>query len=55
MSPSCRPLGLAACALFLALAPAGAAAPTLAYLYPAGARRGTTVEVTAGGAFTRWP
>ncbi len=55
MSPSCRPLPFAACALFVALAPAGAAAPTLTYLFPAGARRGTTVEVTAGGAFARWP
>jgi hypothetical protein len=55
VSPSCRPLALAACALLVALAPAGAAAPTLTYLSPAGARRGTTVEVTAGGAFAHWP
>lgn len=43
--------------LVLLLAPldAVAAAPTLTYLYPAGARRGTTVDVTAGGAFERWP
>jgi hypothetical protein len=25
------------------------------YLYPAGARQGTTVEVSAGGTFERWP
>src|SRR3954453_22122351 len=34
---------------------AAAAPPSLTYLYPAGARRGTTVEVTAGGSFDRWP
>lgn len=34
---------------------ASAAPPTLTYLYPAGAQRGTTVEVTAGGTFERWP
>jgi hypothetical protein len=27
----------------------------LTYLYPAGAQRGQTVEVTAGGTFERWP
>jgi hypothetical protein len=32
-----------------------AAPPTLTYLYPAGAQRGQTVEVTAGGTFERWP
>lgn len=36
-------------------APGGAAPPTLTYLFPAGARRGTTVTVTAGGTFERWP
>jgi hypothetical protein len=37
------------------LAPLHAAPPSLMYLFPAGARRGTTVEVSAGGAFERWP
>lgn len=32
-----------------------AAPPTVTYLYPAGACRGTSVEVTAGGTFERWP
>src|SRR5579885_710126 len=32
-----------------------AAPPALTYLYPAGAQRGQTVEVTAGGTFERWP
>src|SRR5439155_6086509 len=32
-----------------------AAPPALTWLYPAGAKRGSTVEVTAGGTFTRWP
>ena len=36
-------------------APAGAAAPVLDYLYPAGGQRGTTVTVTAGGKFEKWP
>jgi hypothetical protein len=34
---------------------AAAAPPDVTYLYPAGAQRGTTVEVTAGGTFERWP
>src|SRR6266542_3612683 len=34
---------------------ATAAPPDVTYLYPAGARRGTTVEVTAAGTFERWP
>ena len=34
---------------------ASAAAPVVDYLYPAGARQGTTVVVTAGGKFERWP
>ena len=29
--------------------------PAVTYLYPAGGQRGTTVEVTAGGTFDRWP
>lgn len=32
-----------------------AAPPKLDYLYPAGAQRGTTADVTAGGTFERWP
>ncbi|HKB01018.1 MAG TPA: PPC domain-containing protein [Gemmataceae bacterium] len=32
-----------------------AAPPAVTYFYPAGAQRGTTVEVTAGGTFERWP
>ena len=32
-----------------------AAPPTLTHLYPAGAKRGTTAEVTAAGTFDRWP
>jgi hypothetical protein len=41
------------CACTPAISPA--AAPTLTYLFPAGTQRGKTVEVTAGGAFERWP
>src|SRR5438552_2362245 len=43
--------------LVAALLPAAVAAapPSVTYLYPAGARRGTTVEVTAAGNFERWP
>ena len=29
--------------------------PAVTYLHPAGGQRGTTVEVTAGGTFDRWP
>jgi hypothetical protein len=32
-----------------------AAPPALSYLYPAGAQRGTTVEIAAGGTFDPWP
>ena len=32
-----------------------AASPTLTYLFPAGAQRGKTVVITAGGTFDRWP
>lgn len=35
--------------------PAVAAPPNLDYLFPAGAQRGTTVEITAAGIFGRWP
>jgi hypothetical protein len=41
--------------LCLACMSPAAAAPTLTYLFPAGAQRGTTVEVTAGGTFPHWP
>jgi hypothetical protein len=34
---------------------ARSAPPSATYLFPAGAQRGTTVEVTAGGVFERWP
>ena len=34
---------------------ASAAPPAITYLYPAGAQRGTTVEVTAAGTFDAWP
>ena len=47
---------LGALALILALARASfAAPPTLDHLFPAGAARGTSVEVTAAGKFDRWP
>jgi hypothetical protein len=39
----------------LVSSPARAAPPTFTYLFPAGAQRGKTVEVTAGGVFPRWP
>jgi hypothetical protein len=42
-------------ALLATTIPALAAPPTVTHLYPAGARRGTTVDVTAGGTFERWP
>jgi hypothetical protein len=32
-----------------------AAPPNVTYLYPAGARQGDSVSVTAGGTFERWP
>ncbi len=32
-----------------------AAPPTVTYLYPSGGQVGSTVEVTAGGAFPKWP
>ncbi|OWK47179.1 PPC domain-containing protein [Fimbriiglobus ruber] len=31
------------------------AAPSLTYFFPTGAQRGTTTEVTAAGAFDKWP
>ncbi len=43
------------CACLLLPARITAAPPVLTYLYPAGAPRATTVEVTAGGTFAHWP
>jgi hypothetical protein len=41
---------------FTVLSGAGQAAPpTVNYLFPAGAQRGTTLEIMAGGTFERWP
>ena len=42
-------LGLSACPK------AGAAPPAMDWFFPAGASRGTTVEVAAGGKFDQWP
>ncbi len=41
--------------LLLFAAAANAAPPQLNYLFPAGGRRGASVEVTADGAFSNWP
>jgi hypothetical protein len=42
--------------ILLALAAsASSAPPKVDYFFPAGAQRGTTVEVTVGGDFERWP
>ncbi len=41
--------------LFLLASTLQAAPPTLTWLSPAGAKRGSSVEVTAGGIFARWP
>jgi hypothetical protein len=41
--------------LILALSAPATAAPTLAHLFPAGGKRGTTVSVTAAGTFPSWP
>lgn len=49
------PLSLAMSVTLAWSASAWAAAPTLDYLYPGGGQRGTTVAVTAGGAFDPWP
>jgi len=46
---------ITAVSLFIVTASAIAAPPTLTYLYPAGAQRGQTVDVVAGGAFPNWP
>src|SRR4051812_48245391 len=49
-----RPLLFYLCAVPLC-GESAAAPPAVTYLYPAGGQRGTTVEVTAGGTFDRWP
>ncbi len=42
--------------LFVAIpSSASAAPPAVTYLFPAGAQRGSTVEVTAAGSFDPWP
>ena len=41
---------VAACSTSVCAAP-----PAITYLYPAGTQRGTSVEVTMGGAFDPWP
>ncbi|MBM3994574.1 MAG: pre-peptidase [Planctomycetes bacterium] len=41
--------------LMLAAPHVSAAPPKVDYFYPAGAQRGSTVEVTVGGTFERWP
>lgn len=44
------------CALFFVVAlHAVAAPPKVDYFFPAGAQRGTTVEIMASGTFERWP
>lgn len=50
-----RRLALAIFCLLTAPAAAAAAAPDLKYLFPAGAARGATVQVTAGGNPGGWP
>lgn len=47
--------GLYLCSSVFICGSASAAPPTLTYLYPAGAQRGTTAEVTAAGSFDKWP
>jgi hypothetical protein len=51
---TCRRSGLAVL-VFLAVCPLAKAAPTVTSFFPAGGQRGTTVEVTAGGTFEKWP
>src|ERR1700722_2720077 len=51
----CLFVTLLPCHLVTLSSSATAAPPTLTYLYPAGAQRGTTVEITAAGTFERWP
>src|SRR5262245_22902618 len=54
---SCRPLCFALLCVLCAsvVNPAVSAPPNITYLHPAGAQRGTTVEVTAAGSFDKWP
>ena len=53
MSKFCRAFSIL---LFtMPISAASAAPPKLDYLFPAGAQRGATVEVSAGGTFERWP
>jgi hypothetical protein len=52
---SLRSLVLAVGVSLPALTPLAAAPPAVTYLFPAGAQRGTTAEVTAAGTFERWP
>lgn len=54
ISPSNR-LVLFVAGLFLHASPVIAGGPVLRHFLPAGGARGTTVEVTAAGAFERWP
>ncbi len=48
-------LGFAVLLLGAPPAPISAAPPSVTHLFPGGAQRGTTVEVTAGGSFDAWP
>src|SRR3954470_23976225 len=54
MTGHLRHLVISFCA-FALCGESGAAPPAVTFLYPAGGQRGTTVEVTAGGTFDRWP
>src|SRR2546421_712223 len=51
--PSTRLLALSI--IFMPITPLAAAPPKADYFFPAGAQRGTTVDITAGGTFERWP
>ncbi|VTT97173.1 Putative pre-peptidase OS=Singulisphaera acidiphila (strain ATCC BAA-1392 / DSM 18658 / VKM B-2454 / MOB10) GN=Sinac_2823 PE=4 SV=1: PPC [Gemmataceae bacterium] len=53
--PHCSPFCVVLCLFVATPASALAAPPTLTHLYPGGAQRGTTVDLTAGGAFEQWP
>ena len=57
MTPPRRraPAAAAASALILSVPLARAAPPVAEYFHPAGGRAGTTVAVTVGGKFERWP
>lgn len=48
-------LNLTVVLVTLSAAPALAAPPKVDYLYPAGAQRGTTAVISAGGTFEKWP